>query len=103
MNDASEETRVTLDGALDVSAAKQLRERLSTALDAGCPVVVDASAVDRVDTAALQVLISFSRDAERQEMAVRWADPSDSLCDTAAFLDVSRFLGLPDVPTPVVN
>ena len=66
MNEGSNEAEIVLDGVLDVTGATALRERLIAALDVGLPVTLDATAVERVDTAALQVLIAFAHDAERR-------------------------------------
>ncbi|KPJ96323.1 MAG: hypothetical protein AMJ53_01005 [Gammaproteobacteria bacterium SG8_11] len=87
---ASAHTTLVFDGALDIAGAAQLRERLLQVLTSRQPVVIDATSVERVDTAALQVLTAFFKDAGAQNLDVQWKTPAQSL-KTAA-----RLLGLQD-------
>jgi anti-anti-sigma regulatory factor len=64
---------VVLDADLRIAAAPALRERLLAALDARRGVAMDGSAVAQVDTAALQVLAAFARDAALAGIAVAWS------------------------------
>ena len=65
-----------------------LHEQLSAALVAGNPVTIDASDVDQVDAAALQLLCSFARHATARNIDVNWRKQSQ------AFAEASRCLGL---------
>jgi anti-anti-sigma regulatory factor len=85
--------KLVLEGALDIAGAAELRERLLQALDGKQSVVVDAANVERVDTAALQVLTAFFIDAVAQNMDVRWQECSQ------VFKDAVRLLGLHDTLT----
>jgi len=51
--------------------------------------------VERVDTAALQLLAVFRREAAARGVAVRWAGASDVLRDGAARLGLAQTLELP--------
>ena len=91
---ASNEYRVLCEEVLDISSASELRDQLLQALVSERPVVLDAEHVERVDTAALQVLSAFVRDAGAHDQAVRWHAPSQSLQRSAALLGLAGVLGL---------
>jgi phospholipid transport system transporter-binding protein len=86
----NEVAAIVLEGSLDIAGAEQLRERLLQALSAKQNVTVDATNVERVDTAALQVLTAFFKDAVAQNMDIQWQDTSQT------FNDAARLLGLHD-------
>jgi len=57
--------------------------------------MLNASQVDRVDTATLQVLGAFIQDVNTQQQTVQWEAPSEPLCQSAALLGLSEILCLP--------
>jgi anti-anti-sigma regulatory factor len=81
---------IVFDGSLDIAGAGRLREQLLQALTGKQPVVLDAANVERVDTAALQVLTAFFKDAGAQNLDVQWKEPAQALKNAA------RLLGLRD-------
>ena len=85
-------TAIVLEGSLDISGAGGLRERLARALDTQQPVVLDAANVERVDTAALQVLTAFFKDAAAQQHDVQWKTASAALCNAAGLLGLQESL-----------
>jgi phospholipid transport system transporter-binding protein len=56
---------------------------------------LDGRAVERVDTAALQLLTLFRREATARGCAVSWLGASDVLCEAAGVLGLARALDLP--------
>ncbi|MEX1828748.1 lipid asymmetry maintenance protein MlaB [Luteibacter sp. CQ10] len=86
---------LALDADLRIGAAPALRDTLLAALTAGKPVDIDGSAVNQIDTAGLQVLAAFSRDARAAGLAVRWRGASDSLHRGVAVLGLSELIELP--------
>ena len=58
------------------------------------PVILDAAAVQRVDTAALQLLAAFIRDRRLAGRAVRWQAPSAALAGAARLLGMGPMLQL---------
>jgi anti-anti-sigma regulatory factor len=84
-----------LDADLRIGAAPALRETLLAALAAGEGLDIDASAVAQVDTAALQVLAAFSRDARAASVAVVWTGVSDSLRRGVSVLGLNALIELP--------
>ena len=80
---------------LDISGVQDLYETLQAALRAQCPVVLDATHVERVDTAVLQMLCAFVRAAQDSGMAVQWRQPSPALENAARLLNIRACLALP--------
>ncbi len=56
---------------------------------------LDASAVERVDTAALQLLVAFHRDALARGGKITWAGVSTPLREAAERLGLTQALALP--------
>jgi anti-anti-sigma regulatory factor len=56
---------------------------------------LDAGAVERVDTAALQLLAAFRRDAAARGHDTRWLGASAALHEAAGLLGLERILDLP--------
>jgi phospholipid transport system transporter-binding protein len=86
---------ITLDADLRLSQAPALRERLLKALAARSPVTIDGGDVAQVDTAALQVLCAFTRDAAGQGLSVAWGGVSGVLRDGVAMLGLDKTMNLP--------
>lgn len=95
----AEALRICCGEVLDITSVADFRLQLLEALAAQQSVELDASAVERADTAALQLLSAFMQDAHSQQQAVHWKDPSPALCQSAALLGLSTFLQLESVPT----
>ena len=93
--DVPQATVISCAADLDISGARDLYSRLQSALAARQPVVLDATQVERVDTAGLQILCAFVRDAVASGMAVQWQQPSLALRNAARLLNVSACLTLP--------
>jgi anti-anti-sigma regulatory factor len=85
---------IVLEGSLDISGAGYLREQLLQVLAGKQSVTVDAANVERVDTAALQVLTAFFKDAVAQNMVVQWQEPSQALRDAARLLGLNNTLNI---------
>jgi anti-anti-sigma regulatory factor len=86
---------VKLKPTLGIAEVRTFQARLDKALSAGRAVVIDASRVDRVDTASLQLLCAFFRSSRAAGVKVRWKAPAEALCVDAAVLGVSALLELP--------
>lgn len=80
---------------MDISQAADLRDRLLALLEKRDPVVLNASAVQHIDTAAMQILAAFMCQARTDKIKVTWKQPSDSMCDSARLLGLSELLDLP--------
>ena len=59
-------------------------------------VVVDASGVESIDTAALQLLVAFTNAIREQSRTIEWKEPSSEFRAMAELADLSRGLGIDD-------
>jgi ABC-type transporter Mla MlaB component len=89
------ETQVVFEPQLDVAQTRGLYRELDSALTTRKPLALDASHVERIDTAALQLLAAFCCAARDAGVAVRWRGASKALRSAAAFLDLRQTLGDP--------
>ena len=79
--------------ALDIRDIRETFEFLRSAVNCGVDRI-DASAVVRVDTAGLQLLLAAGRTAAAHGRALRWAGASSTLVEAATRLGVAGLLGL---------
>ena len=93
VEDRAGETRLILEPVLDIMGARDLYGKLNAVLTQRKPVALDASRVERVDTAALQLLTAFCRAAREGGLALSWHGISPALADAAATLGLGETLG----------
>ncbi len=77
-----------------IGAQAALRQALLDALETG-GVVLDGRAVERTDTAALQLLTLFQREVQARGKSLSWCGASDALNEAAALLGLAQILELP--------
>jgi anti-anti-sigma regulatory factor len=85
---------VALPADCRMSSQGGLMAELLHALDERA-IVLDGQAVERIDTAALQLLALFRREVVTRGGAVRWREPSEALHDAGVLLGLTTFLDLP--------
>jgi phospholipid transport system transporter-binding protein len=78
-----------------IRSITSLQSELAERLDESGGVQIDATAVDRVDTAGLQLLAAFVRDLRAEMRTVEWIGCSDSLRKAATALGLETTLCLP--------
>jgi ABC-type transporter Mla MlaB component len=88
--------RLTLPANLDVEHSAAIRELLVARIDDPA-VSLDAAAVSRIHTAALQLLCVFWRDRAAAGRVTRWHQTSASLLGAADLLGLNRLLQLESV------
>lgn len=81
---------ISLPSLLTLSNLTALQEQLQSHL--GERVQLSGAQVERVDTAAIQLLLAFRN---LPNTAVRWVAPSPKLCKAAHLLGLAQELGLP--------
>ncbi len=74
--------------------AAQLLGQLMLRLEHSAPVYIDAAKVERIDTAALQLLVAFLCDRKARRRAVVWLECSESMMRAARALDLTAALSL---------
>jgi anti-anti-sigma regulatory factor len=78
-------------GIADVNA---LYPRLLTLLLEERPLVFDCSQIERIDTAALQMLYAFSKASSLYGYEINWNQASDSFINSAHLLGVATAMGI---------
>lgn len=77
-----------------LSEASELKRELSALLADPAPVAVDAGAVERIDVAALQLLLAFTRDRRAAGLEWGWRACSPAFHAAAGRLGLVTLLGL---------
>jgi anti-anti-sigma regulatory factor len=77
-----------------IGTAGKLKADLLRRLAQAGSVAIDASAVQRIDTATLQVLAAFARDRGAAGLPVEWVGIPAVVTDAARLLNLSAVLGL---------
>ena len=101
LTDAASGGPVSQDGSLALAAectvaeADALKSELMRRLDEPEPVTVDVSALQRIDTAGLQLLAAFVRDRRTAGRAVAWRGRASALDSAAGLLGLYDMLELP--------
>lgn len=77
-----------------IAAQVALKQALMDALETG-GIVLDGRAVERTDTAALQLLTLFQREVKARGSSLSWCGASDALNEAAGLLGLTQILELP--------
>jgi len=88
------ETWISLDENLDVSNISEFRSTMKKAVLRKAPYTLDGSAVTRVHTAALQVLLALITAIKSKDKSFRWESASEPLVSAATALGLEKELGL---------
>jgi ABC-type transporter Mla MlaB component len=78
-----------------VSDAGSLKERLASLLDAPQAVTLDITALQRIDTAGMQVITAFVRERAGHGRPVEWQGTAPVLASAAHLLGLTSLLKLP--------
>lgn len=87
-------TTVALAAECLVSGASTLKESLAALLDEPQPITLDITALQRIDTAGLQVLTAFIRERAGHGRTVEWRGTAPALTSAAQLLGLTSLLGL---------
>lgn len=85
---------IRLPAELGIEGASELHRELVAHVDDVTPVILDATDVARIHTAALQLFCLFCRDRRSGGHETHWQAPSVALKSAAALLGVSTLLNL---------
>ncbi len=83
----------TLDDEICIADVAHWREKFLHCNTSSC-VTIDASMVQRVDTAGIQLLLALIQEIQRRNGSLQWREPAESLLQTAATLGLGEALGL---------
>jgi len=95
------EARVELPRELIIARVADLKRDIGVLLDTSTQIVVDASGVEDADTAGLQLLLAFTREARSRSIALRWRLGGPALITAARRLGLETELGLLDTELSV--
>lgn len=87
--------RVALPADCRLAALDALAPALREAAAGDAPALLDGSAVEKVDGAALQLLVAFRRAVSAAGGSARWAGASEVLHESAGLLGLAAELDLP--------
>jgi len=76
---------------LSIAQVGVLYPQLLTSFADEQAINLDLSQIERVDTAAIQLLYSFQRDASAQGLVIIWSNPSKVFCDAVDILGIPAF------------
>ncbi|HKK15455.1 MAG TPA: STAS domain-containing protein [Gammaproteobacteria bacterium] len=91
-NDRELNATLILDDSLTISSAVNLKGQLSGYLGKYRKIEIDGASVESIDTAALQVIVSFITQLRRDSVEVSWTGKSEILSKTAALLGLTSYL-----------
>jgi len=83
---------LTLDSVAVINNAKALYEELGKVTNTD--INIDASAVEMIDTAIMQLLYAFVIKVTSNSHKVNWINPSDEFISRASLLGLSRNMGI---------
>lgn len=83
---------VTLPAALDIRAAKALKDQLNGLYEDRLPCTLDAHAIEKTSTVALQLLTAFFAATASAGIPARLSRPSAAFTSAAADLGLARLL-----------
>jgi ABC-type transporter Mla MlaB component len=92
---------VALPGHCCVKDAAALKQTLCKVAHESATVTVDVAALERIDTAAMQLLCAFVRDRATRDQNVGWSGTSQALDEAARLLGVSSLLAPGTAAHPV--
>lgn len=81
---------------LDKESIQDQREIFIKVLAAKKPIIFYANDITKVDTAGLQLVLSFTLAASKHNIAWEWREPSSVLMREADLLGMRNLLKLPD-------
>jgi two-component system chemotaxis sensor kinase CheA len=86
--------RVELCAECTLRHAAALQAQLVAAVSSADTVIVDASAVNRIDMSGLQLLVAFARREAAAGRCIAWHNPSNALREASARAGLDGILGL---------
>jgi ABC-type transporter Mla MlaB component len=88
-------TTLALAAECMVRDASSLKDSLAALLDEPHPITLDITALQRIDTAGLQVIMAFVRERAGHGRSVEWNGTAPALTSAAQLLGLTSLLRLP--------
>jgi ABC-type transporter Mla MlaB component len=77
---------------LTIANVGEIYTQLLTLLADGKFASLDCSKIERIDTATLQMLFAYAKEAQNQSVSLNWQDPSDTFIQNATVLGLASML-----------
>ena len=81
---------------LTIAQAREYHDKLGKALAEDRSVVIEASEVERIDAAMLQLFCAYRFASQEKGLEMRWKGVSEAMTDSARLLGLHDELGLQD-------
>lgn len=94
MTTGSECVVLKLGGCLEMDNLGEMSERFLAALTEGGLIVLDGSALERIDGAGMQLLLALARTAGQEGVGIEWRQPSRCLLEAAELMGLEKDLRL---------
>ena len=91
---AAHKASVQCGEALTIAQAVEFHQKLKTAMDEGSTIELDASGVEKVDTAGLQLVVGLQRELDKVGGKLVWKQPSDVVKQAAVTLGLADRLSI---------
>lgn len=98
-----ESSNILLDPTSTIAQAKELHERFCSLVEETTTVTIDASQVDKIDTAALQLIYALLYDRENRGLGTRILRPSSQFVATVKTLCLDNVLECCDLSQESLN
>ena len=90
----SNNEKIVLEEDVSIVQAAVLKEAWLPVLDSGKNINIDASAVEDIDTAGLQLLLSLVKTAKETGRSVTWESPSETVINAVKETSLRDALGI---------
>lgn len=93
---AKKESNLSLifDSVLVINDAKSLMQKINQLVESNDDISIDASAVEMIDTAILQLLVTATIKIRSSNHKINWINPSDKFISSASLLGLTESLGI---------
>jgi len=93
----NDDVQIIGESVMDIGNSRQWQERMCALLaeNGSSTVRLDMSAVEKIDTACLQLLLAFVLAAAAKNLKIEWHTPSGRFLAAARSLNLSGILRLP--------
>jgi ABC-type transporter Mla MlaB component len=95
---AADEAHVKLMANCTIRDCGALKADLGAVVTSAESVSIDVSALERIDTAALQLLCAFVRERKQRQLEVTWHGTSAALTEAVRLLGIATVLGICATP-----
>ncbi len=97
VNRTGDHLRLQLAESMDIGSIRDAKDKLAPLLEMGRDMVVDLSAIDEIDSAGVQLLILFKREAGRRGIGCRFEHPAPVVAECLDFFRLRE----PDIGSAV--